>query len=84
MRERVDFSAYLFYRREGAGGGLGFGVDADARGWAAARQKAARPGEDRRPGAGDVRYVRVLVTETNDEVEMGKVQPGWRFQPVRW
>lgn len=40
-RDRVDFSAYLFYKYEGAGGELGFGTDPNASGWAAARQKAA-------------------------------------------
>ncbi|MBI3958701.1 MAG: glucarate dehydratase [Chloroflexi bacterium] len=40
-RDRVDFSAYLFYKYEGAGGDLGFGTDSNASGWAAARQKAA-------------------------------------------
>lgn len=40
-RDRVDFSAYLFYKHEGAGGTLGFGADPNATGWAAARQKAA-------------------------------------------
>jgi glucarate dehydratase len=40
-RERVDFSAYLFYKHEGAGGKLEFGTDPNATGWAAARQKAA-------------------------------------------
>lgn len=41
VRDRVDFSAYLFYKYEGAGGELGFGVDPTATGWAAARQRAA-------------------------------------------
>ena len=40
-RDRVDFSAYLFYKYEGAGGELGFGTDPAASGWAAARQAAA-------------------------------------------
>ena len=40
-RERVPFAAYLFYKYEGAGGELGFGVDANASGWPAARQRAA-------------------------------------------
>lgn len=40
-RDRVDFSAYLFYKYEGAGGSLEFGTDPNAGGWAAARQKAA-------------------------------------------
>jgi glucarate dehydratase len=40
-RDRVDFSAYLFYKYEGAGGELGFGIDPAATGWAAARQRAA-------------------------------------------
>jgi glucarate dehydratase len=40
-RDRVPFSAYLFYKYEGAGGPLGFGTDPNATGWAAARQQAA-------------------------------------------
>lgn len=40
MRDRVPFSAYLFYKYEGAGGELAFGTAPDARGWAAARQAA--------------------------------------------
>jgi glucarate dehydratase len=46
MRDRVPFSAYLFYKYEGAGGALGFQVDPNATGWDAARQKSAlTPGE---------------------------------------
>ncbi len=41
VRERVPYSAYLFYKYEGAGGPLAFGTDPAATGWAAARQKAA-------------------------------------------
>ncbi|GAB3941317.1 glucarate dehydratase family protein [Spirosoma harenae] len=41
MRDRVPFSAYLFYKYEGAGGELGFGLDPNATGWAAGRQAAA-------------------------------------------
>ncbi|GAB4042137.1 enolase C-terminal domain-like protein [Spirosoma jeollabukense] len=41
LRDRVPFSAYLFYKYEGAGGKLGFGTDPDAEGWAAARQASA-------------------------------------------
>ncbi len=40
-RDRVDFSAYLFYKHKGAGGELGFDTDPNATGWAAARQEAA-------------------------------------------
>jgi glucarate dehydratase len=40
-RHRVPFSAYLFFKHEGAGGELGFGTDAQASGWAQARQAAA-------------------------------------------
>lgn len=40
-RERVPFSAYLFYKYEGAGGELAFGTDPNATGWAAARQASA-------------------------------------------
>lgn len=41
MRDRVPFSAYLFYKYEGAGGELAFGTDPEATGWDAARQKSA-------------------------------------------
>jgi glucarate dehydratase len=40
VRERVPYSAYLFYKYEGAGGELAFGTDPEAGGWAAARQRA--------------------------------------------
>ena len=40
-RDRVPFAAYLFYKHEGAGGNLGFGIDESAVGWDAARQQAA-------------------------------------------
>ncbi len=40
-RERVPFAAYLFYKYEGAGGTLGFGLDPKAAGWWAARQQEA-------------------------------------------
>lgn len=41
MRDRVPFSAYLFYKYEGAGGELAFGTDPTATGWDAARQASA-------------------------------------------
>jgi glucarate dehydratase len=41
MRERVPFSAYLFYKYEGAGGTFGFNTDPAATGWSLARQKSA-------------------------------------------
>ncbi len=41
VRDRVPFSAYLFYKYRGAGGALGFDVDPRATGWAAARQAEA-------------------------------------------
>lgn len=41
VRERVPYSAYLFYKHEGAGGDLAFGTDSRATGWAAVRQAAA-------------------------------------------
>ena len=45
VRDRVPFSAYLFFKHIGAGGALGFGVDDSATGWAAARQaEALTPG----------------------------------------
>ena len=41
MRDYVPFSAYLFYKYEGAGGILGFSKNPEAKGWDAARQKSA-------------------------------------------
>lgn len=40
-RDRVPYAAYLFYKHEGAGGEFEFGLDPDATGWAAERQKPA-------------------------------------------
>lgn len=40
-RETVPFSAYLFYKYEGAGGELGFKTDPNATGWDAVRQASA-------------------------------------------
>lgn len=40
-RDAVPFSAYLFYKYEGAGGELGFKTDPKAKGWDAARQAGA-------------------------------------------
>ncbi len=40
-RDRVPFSAYLFIKREGAGGPLEFATDPQAQNWAAARQAEA-------------------------------------------
>ncbi len=41
MRESVPFSAYLFYKYEGAGGEYGFNLNPNADGWEAAKQKQA-------------------------------------------
>ncbi|MCB0070865.1 MAG: glucarate dehydratase [Caldilineaceae bacterium] len=41
VRDAVPFSAYLFYKMEGAGGALEFEIDPDATGWDAARQAPA-------------------------------------------
>jgi glucarate dehydratase len=41
MRDRVPFSAYLFYKYEGAGGTFAFNTDPAANGWEAAKQKSA-------------------------------------------
>lgn len=41
VREQVPYSAYLFFKYEGAGGRLGFDTDPSATGWPAARQRAA-------------------------------------------
>jgi len=45
-RESVPFDAYLFYKKRGAGGPLGFDIDPTATGWAAARQEAAETPEE--------------------------------------
>ncbi len=45
-RDYVPFAAYLFYKREGAGGELGFNKDPDAKGWSAARQEQALEPEE--------------------------------------
>jgi glucarate dehydratase len=57
VRERVPYSAYLFYKYEGAGGDLAFGTDPHATGWAAARQAAALD------PAGVVAQARAMVKE---------------------
>lgn len=57
VRDRVPYSAYLFYKYEGAGGLLGFGTDPAASGWAAARQAAALD------PAGIVAQARAMVAE---------------------
>lgn len=41
MRDRVPFSAYLFYKYEGAGGKFESNTDPAATGWSLARQKSA-------------------------------------------
>jgi glucarate dehydratase len=41
VRDRVPFSAYLFYKYKGAGGKHGMGLDPSANGWAKARQESA-------------------------------------------
>lgn len=41
VRDRVEYSAYLFYKFEGAGGSWGHDKDPEAEGWPAARQEAA-------------------------------------------
>ncbi len=41
MRESVPFSAYLFYKYEGAGGAFGFKLNPNSEGWESAKQKQA-------------------------------------------
>ena len=57
VRERVPFSAYLFYKYAGAGGEFGFGRDESASGWFAARQAAALD------PAGVVAQARAMIAE---------------------
>jgi glucarate dehydratase len=45
VRDRVEFSAYLFYKHAGAGGPLGFERDPHATGWGAALQQEALSAE---------------------------------------
>ncbi|MDD4109315.1 MAG: enolase C-terminal domain-like protein, partial [Prolixibacteraceae bacterium] len=45
-REQVPFAAYLFYKREGAGGNLEFNKDTNATGWSKARQEQALTPEE--------------------------------------
>jgi glucarate dehydratase len=45
-RDKVEFSAYLFYKYEGAGGELEFAIDPKAAGWAAVRQAEALTPDD--------------------------------------
>lgn len=46
VRDRVDFSAYLFYKHAGAGGRFGFGMNPDAApGWQTAMQQEALDAE---------------------------------------
>ena len=40
-RDEISFAAYLFYKEEGAGGELHYGIDDQATGWDAARQARA-------------------------------------------
>ena len=56
-RDRVPYSAYLFYKYEGAGGDLAFGTDPSATGWDTARQAAALDPE------GIVAQARAMVEE---------------------
>ena len=46
VRSRIPYASYLFFKPEGAGGALGFGVSGGATGWAAVRQRAAETPED--------------------------------------
>jgi glucarate dehydratase len=46
MRESVPFSAYLFYKYEGAGGEFGFNLNPNAQGWESAKQKPALTPEE--------------------------------------
>jgi glucarate dehydratase len=57
VRDRVDFSAYLFFKYEGAGGEHGFETDPSATGWAAARQAEALDPE------GIVRQAQAMIAE---------------------
>jgi glucarate dehydratase len=46
VRTRIPFASYLFFKPEGAGGALGFGIDPKAVGWPAVRQRAAATPDD--------------------------------------
>jgi glucarate dehydratase len=57
VRHEVPYSAYLFYKYEGAGGEWAFETDPNATGWAQARQRAALDPE------GIVAQARAMVDE---------------------
>ena len=73
VRDRVPFAAYLFYKYEGAGGDFGFGRDASATGWFAARAEAALDPE------GIVAQARAMVAQygfRSIKLKGGAFEPG--------
>lgn len=74
VRRRVPYSAYLFYKYQGAGGPWEFGTDPEASGWAAARQAAALDPD------GIVAQARAMV----DEFGFGSLKlKGGVFEPAQ-
>lgn len=45
-RDEISFAAYLFYKKQGAGGSLGYDINPNASGWEAARQARAETPEE--------------------------------------
>jgi glucarate dehydratase len=80
VRDRVPYSAYLFYKYEGAGGALGFDVDANATGWAAARQAAALDAD------GIVAQAQAMIAEfgfTSIKLKGGVFEPAQEVAAIR-
>jgi glucarate dehydratase len=80
VRDRVPYSAYLFYKYEGAGGPLGFDVDANAVGWAAARQAAALDAD------GIVAQAQAMIAEfgfTSIKLKGGVFEPAQEVAAIR-
>jgi glucarate dehydratase len=80
VREKVPYSAYLFYKYEGAGGGLEFGTDPNAEGWDAARQRPALDAD------GIVDQARAMVAEfgfRSLKLKGGVFEPEMEVQSLR-
>lgn len=80
VREKVPYSAYLFYKHEGAGGVLEFATDPNAKGWDAARQLPALDAD------GIVAQARAMVAEfgfRSIKLKGGVFEPEIEVQSLR-
>jgi glucarate dehydratase len=81
VRERVPFSAYLFYKHAGAGGPWGFANDPSATsGWPAARQREALSAE------GIVEQARAMIEAFGFEsikIKAGVLEPDEEVRSIR-